>query len=35
MEEIVALAFNGGEEGSVVHITRRSKRKSTLYKVEG
>ena len=35
MEEIVALAFNGGEEGSVVHITRRSKKKSTLWKVEG
>ena len=35
MEEIVALAFNGGEEGSVVHITRRPKKKSTLWKVEG
>ena len=35
MEEAVVLAIKGGENEAAVHITRKPKRRSALWKVEG
>jgi hypothetical protein len=35
MEEIAVLAFKGGVSGMEVHVTRKPKKKTALYKVEG